>query len=150
MSFTQSFPLRCSSLALLAVLPWAVLGLSCSNGLQPVSGKVLLKGQPLKGAVVTLHPKGPPDIKALIPSGITGEDGTFTLSTGKEAGAAPGDYVATVVWLGQPPNAPKPKGTEPPPDPIDQLQGRYSDAAKSKLPITIKTGMSQLDPIKLD
>src|SRR5262245_45271415 len=123
MSVTQRFPVRASVLALLAVLPAAVLNLSCGGGLQPVTGQVLLKGAPIKGAVVTLHPKGPADIKAMIPSGVTDETGHFSLSTGKEAGAAPGEYVATVVWLGQPANAPKPKGTEPPPDPIDQLQG---------------------------
>jgi len=140
-----------SRLAYLIIASCAVTGLSCSSGLQPVSGQVLLKGQPIKGAVVTLHPKNAvTDTKAQRPSGITDERGRFALGTGKENGAAPGEYVVTILWLQQPPASAKPRGTEPPPDATDQFQGRYADVKNSKLVITIKPGMSQLEPIQLD
>lgn len=127
-------------------------GVSCSNGLQSVSGKVLHKSQPIKGALVTLHPV-PFDKTAQtpLPSGVTGDDGTFTLTTGKEYGVAPGDYVVTVVWL-QP--VPAVSGSKvintAPPELVDQLQGRYADREKSKLRITVKSGVSQLEPIQLN
>lgn len=98
--------------------------------------------------MVTLHPKGNDDIKAHRPSGLTGDDGTFTLMTGNETGAPPGEYIVTVVWP-QPPAKKKVIGTEMP-EPVDQLQGRYADPKTSKLSVTVKSGVSQLDPITVD
>jgi hypothetical protein len=132
---------------------WAMLLTSCSGGLQSVSGKVLYKGQPIKGAVVTFHPKAGDEMKTQRPGGVTGEDGTFSLSTGKEPGAAPGDYVVTIIWLKEPEGtAAKPKviGTEPPPVPDDAFQGRYADRSRSQITATIKPGVNQLEPFKLE
>jgi hypothetical protein len=146
------FPtLRVSQLACLAIVPCAFLGLSCSKGLQSVSGKVLHKGQPIKGAVVTLHPKGNNDIKVQRPSGLTGDDGTFSLTTGQESGAPPGEYVVTVIWLQPPPaTGKKAISTEGSPEPVDQLQGRYADPKTSKLTVTVKPGVGQLEPITVE
>jgi len=139
-------------IACLAAIGFAILVMSCSSSnLQSVSGKVLHKGQPIKGAVVTLHPKGGEnDAKAQRPSGVTDDQGTFTLATGKDTGVAPGDYIVTIIWLQQPPAPKKPRGTEPPPDATDQFQGRYADAKNSKLSVTIKSGMKELEPFNLD
>jgi hypothetical protein len=142
--------LRLTQFLCLVIVPFAVLGLSCSKGLQSVSGKVLHKGQPIKGAVVTLHPKGGDDIKAHKPSGITSDDGTFTLSTGQDSGATPGEYVVTVVWLQQPASGKKTVGTDGPPDPVDQFQGRFANPKTSKLTAIIKAGVKELDPIVVD
>jgi len=146
----HSSPSIGSRLACLAVLLVILPGLSCSGGMQPVSGKILHKGQPIKGAVVTLHPKGNNDIKVQRPSGLTGDDGTFSLITGKDTGAPPGEYVVTVVWPQMPgAGGKKAFGTDMP-EPVDQLQGRYADPKTSKLSVTVKSGVSQLDPITVD
>ena len=142
---------RGARLACLIVASGAVLGLSCSSGFQPVAGRVLYKGQPIKGAVVTLHPKNALDNSTgQRPSGITDEQGNFTLGTGKENGAPPGEYIVTIIWLQKPPAPAKPHGTEPPPDATDQFLGRYADAKKSKLTVSIQAGVNQMDPIQLE
>lgn len=116
-----------------------------------MSGKVLHKGQPIKGAVVTLHPKGNDDIKVQRPTGLSGDDGSFSLTTGNEPGAPPGEYAVTVIWLQQPAASGKKSiSTSGPPEPVDQLHGRYSDPRNSKLTITVKPGVHQLDPIAIE
>jgi len=151
---TQNSPARFSVWACALAGSCALLLSSCSGkSLTSVQGKVLYKGEPIKGAVVTLHPKGANEVTAQRPSGVTGEDGTFRLFTGKEEGAAPGEYVVTVVWLKEPAApAGKPKviSTDPPPDPEDGFKGRYADQANSKLSATIKPGLNQLEPFKLE
>ncbi len=137
----------------LAFRAWALLPLcaallsSCSGELNPVDGKVLYKGNPIKGAVVILHPdddKG----KATNPSGVTAADGTFTLATGKEGGARPGRYTVTVLWYKE--QTPSGKITMEPPQPEDQLNGRYANPASSKIKVEIKTGVNHLEPIVLE
>ena len=76
------------------------------GGLPAVTGKVNHKGQPIKGALVTLHPKASlNDVKVHRPTGMTDEQGNFTVTTGNDAGAAPGEYIVTVVWMKQPDGA---------------------------------------------
>lgn len=130
----------------------ALFATSCGNsGLSPVKGKVLYKGAPIKGAVVTLHPKAGDELTAQRPSGVTGEDGSFQLSTGNKPGAPAGDYVVTVVWIKEPEaKAKKAINTEGPPEPEDQLKGRYADRTNSRLSARISGGPQELDPINLE
>src|SRR5947209_5994423 len=83
------------------VLPAAAACASCSGGcasLNPVQGKILYKGQPLKGAVLTFHPKGGgKNITVDPPIGTSGEDGSFRLTTGNKEGAPAGEYVVTLI-----------------------------------------------------
>ena len=70
-------------------VPLVVAGLSCSGSrtpLHPVQGQVTYQGKPIGGALVTFHPKGANEVTAVRPTGLTREDGTFTLVTGKEEG----------------------------------------------------------------
>jgi hypothetical protein len=47
--------------------------LSCSgNELNSVQGKVLYQDQPLKGVLVTLHPKQGADMHTVLPTGLAG------------------------------------------------------------------------------
>jgi hypothetical protein len=72
----------------------------------PVSGKVVWRQTPLAGLTVEFlpHPdKGNP--KAFVARGVTGEDGSFTLSThldrvGNQRGAQPGWYKVRFVGYG--------------------------------------------------
>lgn len=138
--------------------PWTVLCLgvvvlSCTScgggGFAPVRGKVLYKGQPAKGAVVSFHPAGANDLDTVRATGVAGEDGTFTLTTHKpDDGAKPGQYLVTVVWP-EPFAEKKSKGIPERGSAADQLKGKYSDRAKSTLKVEIKKGSNQLEPFDL-
>jgi hypothetical protein len=72
---------------------WAITCSSCgnSNGTYSVSGKVLYKGEPAKGALVYFHRKGATDrFHEHVPQGVVGEDGAFTLASPTGEGALPG------------------------------------------------------------
>jgi hypothetical protein len=73
------------------VLGLAVLG--CGKGddmppLHPVKGKVVHKGQPVRGGRVELHPVN--DQGLIFVNAEVGNDGTFTLITRKGSRSAPG------------------------------------------------------------
>jgi hypothetical protein len=139
--------LRWRWLALLAALG----GFACSggDGLHPVQGKVLHKDRPAQGVLVTFHPAGENPITALRPIGTSGEDGSFTLSTGQKEGAPAGVYVVTLIW----PEAVAPKSRLPiaseAPDTRDRLRGAYANRAKSAFKVEIIQGDNQLKPFHL-
>jgi hypothetical protein len=126
--------------------------LSCSggSGLNPVQGTVLYKDQPLKGAVVTFHPKGADDITAIRPVGLTKEDGTFTVTTGQNEGAPAGEYIVTficseVVGI----KGDKQAFSTAPPETQDMFQGAFADRQTSSFKVEIKKGPNQLEPFQL-
>jgi len=131
---------------------FAFCGLACSGSgsLNPVTGKVIYKDQPLAGALVTFHLKGSKDIKAVPPTALTKDDGSFTVKTGPSEGAPAGEYIVTIIC-----SAPVNKKTSKKitlgadEETADVLQGAYADADKSKLLVTIKSGPNQLDPFDL-
>jgi hypothetical protein len=132
----------------------ALCGVSCSSNksaLNPVQGKVLYKDKPIAGALVTFHPKGDNNIKTIRPVGLTKEDGTFTLTTGSDEGALPGEYVVTFI-CSEPvggSNATKKIISSAPPETQDRFQGAYSNAETSKFNVVLKAGPNQLEPFKL-
>jgi hypothetical protein len=131
----------------------ALLCLSCSGSgvsLNPVHGKVLYKNQPLKGALVTFHPKGHTDITTVPSVGLTGEDGTFDVTTGKKEGAPAGEYVVTLICSEE--VAPKHKRAMSfaPPETRDRLGGTYANMETSKIRVAIKKGVNQLEAFDLN
>ncbi len=148
-------PRRVGGAALLLLGSLLLSSCSGSAALNPVKGKVLLKGQPIKGAVVTFHPKGGNEVTAQRPAGVTGDDGTFALTTGTKDGAPAGDYTVTVLWL-KAPEAPKGGkkiviNTEAADaDSEDLLKGRYADRARSALTAEVKSGANELQPFALE
>lgn len=134
---------------LLASLP------SCDgDSLNTVHGQVLYKGEPAVGAVVVFHPKQDKGLETIRPTGVAGEDGSFTLSSAHAEGAPAGEYVVTITW----PEEPKPddaKGkrrisTEQPDLPPDRFRGKYAQPEKSSLTARIESGTNQLDPFRLE
>jgi hypothetical protein len=125
--------------------------LSCSGSgkLYPVQGRVLHKDQPLKGALVTFHPKGADEVTAVRSTGLTGEDGTFTLTTGPKEGAPAGVYVVTVICSEEVPRDKKKGFSTEPPDTRDRFGGAYANRATSKLEVEIKKSANQLEPFHL-
>ena len=65
-----------------------------------VSGSVMYKGKPVVGVKVTFHPQFDMGAVKFTPSGETGKDGRFTLSTAAPMdGAPPGEQLARCADL---------------------------------------------------
>jgi hypothetical protein len=134
------------NLALLFLLGAAVLG-GCGKALSvpstvPVNGVVKYKGKPLQGIRVTLHSQGGSTKPAFVPTGQTGPDGKFKLSTGKPGnGAPPGTYVVTFE---------KPEISGFVETEVDAFRGKFSDPAQSKWTVTIEKGENALQPFELN
>jgi hypothetical protein len=110
----------------------------------PVRGKVVLAGgEPLAGAVVTLHPKDPPGNEAL---GYVETDGTFKMGTfAKEDGAIPGRYVVTVEPLANR----TPGGKAKPNALVARIPRRYWGPETSQLEVEVKAQDNELAPFHL-
>jgi len=106
----------------------------------PVTGTVLIDGEPHEGVLVRFYREGTePDSNADTPAGVTDESGHFALSTnGQNDGAVAGKYKATFKW-------PDFNG----PGANDQLGSRYSDPAQSEFEVTISEGENELPTFKL-
>jgi hypothetical protein len=109
--------------------------------LYPVKGSVLYLEKPAVGATVVFQPlnSGP---ESPMPSGVVGEDGTFTLKTHSHgAGAPAGEYVVLVTLF--PPNAREMR------NPTSLLPARYGSPTDSPLRATVSPGNNQLEPFRL-
>ncbi len=128
---------------------FSLTGLSCSGGgLNPVEGKVIYKGQPLDGALVSFHPKGQTDFRTVSSVGYTKNDGTFTLTTGPKDGAPAGEYVVTITCSREVKRAGNGISTSLP-ETEDTLQGAYSNRDRSQIHVTVKSGKNKLEPFDL-
>ena len=124
-------------------------GLACSKakqGLNPVTGKVLHKGQPLSGALVSFHPDGRQGDAAV---GLTKADGTFELMTGDVAGAQPGSYTVTVMHQVAIEKKGQGMSFGGEPETEDSLKGAYANRDSSRLKAEVKDGPNQLEPFDL-
>lgn len=110
----------------------------------PVSGKVLVDGKPAVRASVTFHPLTPqPDGSLFGPSTFTNDDGSFQLTTFTSGDGAPaGEYAVTIVvnYIV--------KGGDDVPVP-DLLNGRYADAKRSPLKVTVREEVNALKAFDL-
>lgn len=131
----------------------ACIGLVLAGCAKPVEhvqagGAVFVDGEPAAGLQVIFHPQ---DIQGgTVASGITNEEGFFTLLSGLEAGVLPGNYRVVAIW---PDPSVKPTevevmmGTaEPGPD---LLGGRYSSLQSSTLTAEIHAGSMVIPPFEL-
>jgi hypothetical protein len=140
-------PPRWRWLALVPVL--GCLACSGSGGLPTVRGKVLYKGEPAQGVLVSFHPQGKNAVTAVPSTGTTGADGSFTLTTGPNEGAPAGSYAVTFIWPQE--VAPKKAGaiSREPVQSRDRFEGAYANSARSPHKIQVKEGVNQLDPFDL-
>jgi hypothetical protein len=142
---------RRRNFALLFLLGAVVIG-GCGKRISvpstvPVSGVVKYKGKPLQGIRVTLHHQPEKAKSEFIPTGQTGPDGKFSLSTGAPGnGAPPGTYVATF----EKPEIGSPASTSSIETEVDAFGGKFSDPAKSKWTVTIEKGDNSLPPFELE
>jgi hypothetical protein len=114
--------------------------------LNPVQGKVLHKGEPLSGALVSFHPEDP---NAERSTGLTNADGTFSLSTGQVNGAPSGKYVVTIICSEIPKDIKQGLSTGGI-ETQDRLQGAYANPSSSRLTAEVKDGPNQLAPFELN
>jgi hypothetical protein len=118
-----------------------------SNGVYPVSGKVLYQGEPASGAMVYFHRKGEIDrLREHVPQGIVGDDGTFTLASPAGKGALPGEYAVLIEWKE---GAGKLRGRGPGLDARDRFHGRYMNANDPQFSVEVKAEKNQLPPFEL-
>jgi hypothetical protein len=138
---------------------WFVIALTCgacggSNRLYPVQGKVLYRGEPAVGAVVTFHRSDTGDTAPdQVAQGVVGKDGTFRLLTaGRGEGAAAGAYDVLVEWTAGLPAGPlsaRGRGGAGGRKGTDVLKGRYADRARPLLHAEVKRGHNDLPPFEL-
>jgi len=113
----------------------------------PVSGKVLVNGQPAEGASVIFYSQSPDSEgkKMPVPGGTTDANGDFQLTSYESGDGAPaGEYKVAVVWY-EPPS-PNATGVSEQPD---RLRGRYANPQTSKLTARVEQGCSELPPFEL-
>lgn len=126
--------------------------MGCGTGLSvpatvPVCGVVRYKGKPLQGVRVTLHAQGERAKCEFVPTGETGPDGKFTLSTGAPGnGAPPGRYVVTF----EKPEIGSSASTGSVETEIDAFRGKFNDPSQSKWTVTIERGENSLQPFELN
>ena len=137
---------------LLLPIAAAACSLACSScdhssGLYPVTGKVLVNGDPAAGATVTFVRKGATDpLKESTPQGVVEDDGTFALSGPVGAGAPPGEYVVLVEWKE---GAGKKRGRAPALSAPDRLKKKYLDPNRPLLTATVEAKSTTLPPFEL-
>ena len=122
----------------------------CGNGginaprTSPVAGTVLKGGKPVAGVKVTFHPKFDMGAVKYTPSGMTDNNGRFTLSTAAAGdGAPPGEYSVTFELLK---GGTDKRGLDVE---IDVWKGKYADPTTGK-PVEVQKGENNLEPFKLD
>jgi hypothetical protein len=113
----------------------------------PVTGQVLIDGTPAEGVLVTFIPEGGPAKDARAATGLTDEEGLFTLSTyNPEDGAPAGKYQVTLSWIriidetssiqDQPPEA-------------QQLPAKFQNPKLSGLTSVVEEGPNDLEPFNV-
>jgi hypothetical protein len=109
----------------------------------PALGKITFKGQPIPGAMVTLHPKtATADVPK--PHANVDKNGEFALSTFNGGDGAPeGEYVLTVVWYKPIKNGPDIQAGP------NVIPPKYSRPETSDLQIKIAAGQNDLQTIQL-
>jgi len=132
-----------------AVVAALLLFVGCGRGeknhvaVHPVQGAIQFRGQPMEGALVSLHPKSATD-DVPTPRATVAKDGTFTVTTydGND-GAPEGDYVVTVQWY-----RPVRVGNDLVGGP-NVLPAKYALAETSDVQIRVAAGENRLQPIQI-
>ena len=102
---------------------------------EPLSGVLLVDGEPAEGVQVTLHNVAGIDAKQpTFSQGFSDKEGKFKLSTYEEGDGVPeGDYVLTFFWGQINPLSMQFGGP-------DKLQEKYQDPAQSKFKVKVEKG----------
>jgi len=134
----------CRSIVLLFTIFW-VVGCGPTGpqgaprvGTVQVKGTVIVDGAPAGSLQVAAVPKGGAGAVPMNSTALTAGNGTFSLSTYESGdGVPPGDYTLTFVWGEMNLMNGQYSG--------DKLEGKYADAAKSEVTLTITAGVEPKD-----
>jgi hypothetical protein len=132
------------------ILCWIFLGLSIGCGgpkaLLPVSGKVTYRGQPVPGGTIAFTPDAKHGEHGPMAVGEIAPDGTYSLRTGKDFGAAAGVYRVTVAAVTS-------RGIAPPGQPFHVPQSlvpeKYRDPELSQVTSRIEPDRANIIDIDL-
>jgi hypothetical protein len=143
MDFVGSWRYQISTFVALGV---CLLLTSCGKSgpeLHPVRGQVLFEGQPAAGVQVVFQPAEQAEGQDLtMPSGRTGDDGSFTLQTHPHGEGAPaGEYIVLATWY--------PANGREVDNPKNKLSPKYANPGEPLLKATVKAGDNQLEPFRL-
>lgn len=128
-----SVPRVCRNVAVCCAVGVLVLsgcgGTSDRPDVVPVSGKVLLNGEPVAGAQVTFHSEGSPRSAG----GTTNQNGEFQLTTfDTNDGAVPGEHKVTILKPNE--EAAGAGGGEMDPSDPGEAYGQAMEQAKTQTP----------------
>jgi hypothetical protein len=139
--------------AALVLLPLAfVCGCGSSDVITcyPVTGRVMVNGQPATGAVVVFHPVDSDEkLQELRPYGTVDSAGVYSLNCyGQGDGAPAGEYLVTIAWevdsSGAGSDDPEASAIVP-----DRLGGKYSEPAQSGLEAVVSSGATEVPEFAL-
>ena len=144
------------SAALFAIAASLLAGAGCGDGqlaTYPVTGKVIIDGQPAAGALVIFCPvegQGPEELERLRPAGETGPDGQYQLTTFETYDGAPaGEYQVMVRWGPRPQQTTDGGRPERGRRPPDRLRGRYMNPQTSGLTATVEEDATEVPAFEL-
>jgi hypothetical protein len=117
----------------------------------PVSGTVLVDGQPAEGALVFFCPVSPnPELDNLRPAGKTDASGEFNLTTIEEGDGAPaGQYKVLAKWPKPMPVVDDGRDGRGAPLGPDRLKNKYYNLDTTPLAATIEEQSNELQPFEL-
>ena len=129
---------------------FGVLGCGKSDNLKPVfpvSGTATYKGEPMAGAMISFHPLGDADPRALRAQATADKEGRFQMTTYTTGDGAPaGEYAVTIYW---PAKRTKGKSDDPTAEeedlPPDRLNRVYTVPATTKLRATVQEQPNTID-----
>lgn len=144
--------MRTALLVTILCLPLALAsGCGRSKGdrvtVYPVTGKVLVNGQPAEGVNVIYYAEGsaPEGIRMPVPADVTDTNGVYELTSYVQGDGAPaGSYKVAAVWDEKPPA--NFSGVF---EPKDRLQGRYASPDKSTLKAEVPEGGGEIPAFEL-
>jgi hypothetical protein len=115
----------------------AILLAGCGGKPSQVSGTVTLDGKTIERGMVGFTPAN----GGMRASGVIESDGTYTLTTNRDSGLEPGEYMVTVVS-----REPGPPATTGPPAPGPYITPQhYAAEATSGLKFTVERGSNTID-----
>lgn len=146
-------PVLSNRLVLLSLGLAAMLVAGCGEGrlaTYPVTGTVLVDGQPAGGAQLIFCPVGgSEELSRVRPAAETGPDGKFEVTTFDPLDGAPaGEYNVMIRWPAQPPTQAA-GDAERVRRPRDRLRGRYFNPETSGITATVNEEATELPPFQL-
>jgi hypothetical protein len=126
----------------ISAIPLGLLALMCSScqsrtdaPVYPVTGRLLVNGQPAERALVVFHPVA--EDGGELPHADVAADGSFRLN------APAGDYLVTVEWW----LSSGKRGDDSPP--TNRLPAKYASVKSSGLTAHVGAGPTELQPFEL-